>query len=420
MAPGNKRKPTRSKAKDKKGGNQKAPNLYSQTVGRDERIEGSGSFHQWENTTTIPSSLGYQSIYVRYKDATRRFKERLRSMVPDEIFQGDYVQSLANAVDYLHDNHTTIATDSLIKDLKLAIRVRRRVAENHHEGGDEGHSYFLSTLVYCFSVLRQLTPLVKKRATARSEEQEDGIEENRFASLSLEHDDDDDDDDETDLPSERVAKPQEPQRPSRLTLDKLLSGTDREAAILFLMTLNDIMALNVLQYGDLKRKLVRNTANEAPPGGLVGSILRASTVANLGIQYVQFLEETLSLDYPHMNTISRLMAVLVFPKLTEQLTTEVTENSPIGARFKETDAIMFLGDCLEKSLRVSSDTVMRNLTAIFCDKWKLPKESVDPQYSEGISIMACMDLPIAQNREHRRLFLDHAQQCDARIEEGSG
>ena len=424
--PHGRKKPAQKTNKKKKGGNNRGPGAAGQSAETNrpipaapanERIEPSEAVLPQENTTTPPNPLGYESIYVRYKDATRRFKEGLRSMVPDKIFQGDYVQSLANAVDYLHDNQKTNITDSLLRDLKLAIRVRRRVAKNHHRGGDEGHSYFLSMLVYCFAVLRQLKPLVKKRRTAQATAQEEDPIENRFAALSMEQDGDDDD--EADLPSERVAKPEEPQLPLRLTLDELISGSDREAAILFLMTLDEIMGLNVQQYNTLKRNWVRNNVAHQPPSGIVVDILEASTVANLGIQYVQFLEQTLIMDYPHMNTIYRLMAVLVFPELTKDLTTEVTEKSPVGASFKETDAIMFLGDCLEKTIRNGSDTTMTNLTANFCKKWGMSKEQVDSCYLKGIHVLVCMELPLAQVQAHMHSILDIVRQFGTDVEEGT-
>ena len=338
-------------------------------------------------------------------------------MVPDKIFQDDYAQRLADAVDYLHDHQMTNIPDALINDLKLAIRVRRRVAKNYHQGGDQGHTHFLSTLVYCFAVLRQLKPLVKKRATAQAAAQEDNPNENRFAALSMEQDDNDDD--EADLPSERVAKPQEPPRPSRLTLEELMSGSDREAAILFLMTLDEIMGFNVQQYKMLKRNWVANNVDHIPSSGIVEDILEASTVANLGIQYVQFLEQTLIMDYPHMNTIYRLMAVLVFPELTKDLTTEVTEKSPVGASFKETDAIMFLGDCLEKQIRNQSDTSMINLTANFCEEWGMSRERVDAYYLKGIHILVAIQLPVAQTRSQNRFLFDRAREFGANVQEGS-
>ena len=432
MPPGGKKKPARKTNKKKKGGNGKSAetnpptptdaataNPVPLTVERDEPIDGSEGFLPQENPTTPPDSLGYESIYVQYKDATNRFKEGLRSMVPDKIFQGDYVQSLADAVDYLYDTQMTNVPDVLINDLKLAIRVRRRVAKNHHQGGDEGHSYFLSTLVYCFAVLRQLKPFVKKSATAQSVVQEDDPIRNRFAALSMEHDDGDEDDDEGDLPSERVAKPLEPPRPLRLTLDELILGSDREAGILFLMTLDDIMGLNARHYNMLKTMWGMITAHDLPPSSIVEDILAASAVANLGIQYVQFLEQKLAMDYPHMNTIYRLLAVLLLPELTENLTTEVTEKSPIGARFKEADAIMFLGDCLEKALRNPSDPVMSNLTANFCDKWEMPHDIKYERYLTCLQIVVEFELPIDATRASNPAFLKLTRQPRTKMEEGS-
>ena len=360
------KKPARSNNKKKKGGsgNKAASgasvsvesirasavgvptNPYHQTVLTDGDINSGDVFPKREGTTRPLNPKDYQSIYVRYKDATRRFKEVLCSLVPGEIFQRNHVQCLVDAVDYLHHNHISNVPDSLIKNLKLAIRVRRQVTKIQYKGGDEGHTNFLSTLLYCFAVLRQLKPLVKKASAPSKAQEEEEPNENRFSALSMEYDDDDDD--EADLPSHRVTKPLEPQKPSRRTLDELISGSDREAAILFLMTLDKIMSFNVLQYRGLKRAWASNKVNEQSPSCIVEYLLEASTVANLGIEYVHFLEQKLATDYPHMNTIYRVMAVLVLPELTEELSTEVNRELPIGMEFKEPDAMMFLGDCLEK------------------------------------------------------------------------
>jgi len=81
-----------------------------------------------------PELRDYRSIYLRYKEATLRFKDGLRSMVPDEIFQGDYVQCFIDAVDYLKDNNVTEIPNYLMVDLKLAIRVRKRVSDTQFSG----------------------------------------------------------------------------------------------------------------------------------------------------------------------------------------------------------------------------------------------------------------------------------------------
>ena len=358
----------------------------------------------------------YQSIYYRYKDATKRVKEGLRSMVPEGIFRDDQVQCLVDAVDYLEANNIRSIPLSLMNDLKLAIRVRQKVATSKYKGGDTGHSYFLSALLYCFAVLRELKPLVKR--AHRSEQQEAERDENRFAALSVEENEEEDDEEE-DLPSGSIPKPVLPKVSSRLTLEDLMAGSDREAAILFLMTLDDIMSHNVLAYSTLKKAWARYTLEDYPPSVIIEDLLEASTTANMGIQYVQYLEQTLALDYPHMNTIYRLLSVLVFPELTAQLTEEIIKLSPIGPEFKEIDAKMFLGDCLERAVRNDSDPVMKNVASDFSVKWQIALETVEQVYIKGINDLVALELPVGGMREHNRPIVERFRQMGIAMEEGS-
>jgi hypothetical protein len=93
-------------------------------------------------------------IYDRYKDATTRVKEVLRSMVPEDIFRDDKLQCLVDAVHYLKAKSITNIPLSLMSDLQLAIQERQRVATITYQGVDAGHANFLSALLQCFAVLR--------------------------------------------------------------------------------------------------------------------------------------------------------------------------------------------------------------------------------------------------------------------------
>jgi hypothetical protein len=402
------------------GSSKKQPTKFSQAV-LDNANWSEYINQQQEDSGAEPRNpREYQSIYYRYKDATKRVKERLRSMVPDDVFRDESVQCLVDAVDYLEANNITIIPLSLMNDLKLAIRVRQRVATSKYQGGDAGHSYFLSALLYCFAVLRQLTPLPKGRReqVRRSEQQEAECDENRFAAFSV-HENDEEDDKEEDLPSGPVPKPVLPQEPTQLTLEELMAGSDREAAILFLITLDDIMGHNVLMYSTLKKAWARYTSEDYPPSVIIEDLLEASTAANMGIQYVQYLEQSLALDYPHMNTIYRLLSVLVFPELTAKLTEEITKLSPVGSEFKEIDAKMFLGDCLERGVRNDSDPVMKNLASDFCAKWQIAPETVERVYIKGIHDLVAFELPVGNMRQLNLPIIEEFRQKGLAVEEGS-
>jgi len=79
-------------------------------------------------------------------------------------------------------------------------------------------------------------------------------------------------------------------------LDELLRGSDREAAILFLMTLDEVMSFNSKQFVELKHHLGSNQPGDVTSSTIIERILKASTAANFSIQYVQFLEQNLSID----------------------------------------------------------------------------------------------------------------------------
>jgi len=260
--------------------------------------------------------------------------------------------------------------------------------------------------------LRRLKPRELQRsfqgsAATSADQHEHKAGGNRFAALRFEQDDDENDDEEDlPLPSSDVhlSKPVEPQRqsssssssiPSCLTLKELICGSDREAAILFLLTLDEVMGFNSKQYVALKRQLELNRERgDVPPLGIVQQILKASTVANFGIHYVQFLEENLTIDFPHMNTIYRLVAVVVFPELTQELTAEVTSFNP---NFKPMDAKMFLGDCLERAMRNDMDPVLKDVAVEFCETWSIPMKRVEDHYINGICSLVCLELPLVYN-----------------------
>ena len=98
----------------------------------------------------------YQTLYSRYKSATRRFLGYMRKNVPQEIIGGDAsVNFLLSAAEWMAES--SHAVDPIIlKDLKLCIRMRTRVAQSMFGGGDAGHKHFLDVLIYCWTMLRRL------------------------------------------------------------------------------------------------------------------------------------------------------------------------------------------------------------------------------------------------------------------------
>jgi hypothetical protein len=81
---------------------------------------------------------------------------------------------------------------------------------------------------------------------------------NRFAGLSMEDEADDDGNEYEDIHSDTVARPIE-SGPARLSLQELIAGTDRADSIVFLMTLDELMQVNIgrTSYSDLWTMLRR-------------------------------------------------------------------------------------------------------------------------------------------------------------------
>lgn len=77
-------------------------------------------------------------MYSKYKEATNRFVEYMKSACPLEFGAIDTANALMTASDVLSD--TGHAMDrSILNDLKLGIRIRNRVAKSIYGGGDDGH-----------------------------------------------------------------------------------------------------------------------------------------------------------------------------------------------------------------------------------------------------------------------------------------
>eukprot|EP00978_Attheya_sp_CCMP212_P017004 scaffold45035_cov49-Attheya_sp.AAC.3 len=357
--------------------------------------------HTPTSSQSSPSSNNggtYKSLYSRYKEATQRFKEALQKVVPSDIFRDDRVNNLMDAVDYLDETKPSFDGTNMIQDLKLAIRVRKKVAHHVMDGGDKGHAYFLSVLLYCWAVLRTLQPQPTKnrrnnitRTTSRSTT---NPMENPFKALSI--NDDDDNDDEDDLPSGPVPRPTSDE-PVRLTLQEMIRGSDRNAAIIFLMTMDEIMGFNVTQYSKLKQGWRAAKLEGMPPSTIIEHLMETATNANFAIQYVASLEQELIVDHPHMNTVYRLMSVLVFPDVIDSFMKDMIKFSPLAPHFKESDAAAFLGDCLESGLRNQTDPTMNQdkLVNEFARTWQVPV-SILKERAAAIKQVGLTQIPLKE------------------------
>lgn len=91
------------------------------------------------------------TLYARYKAATRRFLDYMRARAPADVVgtddgRGD-IKFLLSAADWMSDADCAVDA-AVLRDLKLCIRMRKRVADSVFGGGDAGHRYFLEVRPY--------------------------------------------------------------------------------------------------------------------------------------------------------------------------------------------------------------------------------------------------------------------------------
>jgi hypothetical protein len=336
------------------------------------------------NESDVPSSSLHcieDSLYIQYKKCTLRFKETLQSMVPPEIFQFDNVSALMSAAEYVAENDLVASQPQLLDDLKVAISARKRVAMDIFDGGDEGHSYFISVLAYCWSVLAPKLPKQMKVSKCKQPATDEASTRNRFEGLFLngeDSEDDEEDDLEADLPTCPMARPEETET-SRLPLEELISGSDRSSAILFLVTLNELMRCVSFYYTRLKTSVSSMLEEGHPHNSVTQYIMQASVATNFAIQEVASLEELFVQDYPHLNTVYRLQASLLLVSFVPEVSSLVSKRSPLAAQFSEKDAIALLGDALECAFRHPPDAQNRYKVVVkeFLKRWKFPTDSKD-------------------------------------------
>lgn len=219
------------------GGGNRAGNISSSTYLKGE-IPDFGSRSQANRDN-------YLTAYSRYKRATNRFMDYMRKNVPRAVIEGEEknVIFLLYAADWMMASSHTL-DPKVLKDLRVSIRMRKRVAKSYFGGGDATHKYFIDILVYCWTVLRLLPTETDERTALEQEDEETDDHRNLYAALGVEIDDEEEDDEET-FPTE-VPRPV-PDK-IRVTIDELMKADDRTDAIIFLSTMDDLMAMVANQY----------------------------------------------------------------------------------------------------------------------------------------------------------------------------
>ncbi|KAL3804368.1 hypothetical protein HJC23_011296 [Cyclotella cryptica] len=310
----------------------------------------------------------YQTLYSRYKAATHRFLEYMRNSVPEVIIAGDKsVNFLVSAADWMAV--TSYAVDPIVlKDLKLCIRSRTRVAESVFGGGDATHKYFLDILVYCWTVLRTLPVATVDKPLQELEEVGDSKDSHLFSAFGEELEMEEEEEDPDIFPT-TVPRPM-PDK-IRLTIEELTSSDDRNDAILFLITLDELMSMVALQYQVILKSIKTYREQMVPESAIIEHLLEAAVTSNFAIQQVQQLEMELQAQHQHLTTPYRLLSTLVLPELTSNVDDILRKHSNGTKEWKKQDIISYLGDCLECFFINPSDEWNRKETIVqdFCSEY---------------------------------------------------
>jgi hypothetical protein len=349
----------------------------------------------------------YPTVYQRYKNATKRFVAYMEkqahafgaSLLPDKTKMS--VSTLLTIADRMHcDGHTM---DPLaLKDLKLMIRIRSRVANSVFGGGDPGHKYFLKALIYCWTILVKLP-----KEAAQDYVTQPSSSNSRANQFGVFHEDIEDEelDDFMDAELFPSSVPHPEPEPEPMTLEDLMNSDERHDAVLFLMSLDEIMGSIVQQYQAVRKNHLGNVVQGIPQSNIVEMLIEASVATNMGIQQVQRLEAELRLEYPHLTTPYRLLSTIVLPDITKEVTSILRKHAPI--KVLERDVIVFLGDCLECTFCNVSDPCNRSefLVPEFCTKYKVDSHGAEElrKVVEGLRMVTVFEVPMAveikQNHE---------------------
>ncbi|KAL7554145.1 hypothetical protein ACHAWF_017556 [Thalassiosira exigua] len=322
-----------------------------------------------------------ESIYQIYKAATLRFKGALSDLVPAAVFENGDVQSFLDAADYVKDNALSVS-ESLVRDLRLAISVRKKYSQRLADGGDEGHAYFLLVLNYCWQVLKRCVAACdesKAKSGDAVEEDENKQQEedaflNRFGALSMEDylgDEDNSDDEDGDDGDAPISRPETPD--GHFSFDDLMSFPDKAKCEFFF----DTMAFHVRKFQvglrNIKETLRMEAAGDYPSQNVSTEVLCLGTVANMMMLDVQKAENELYVECPHLaESPYRVLAVTFLSALIALVSQNVQKQSPLAKKWKHEMAVAFVGDIVEAVFLCRYDEPGK-ISERFSRRWKLPE-----------------------------------------------
>ena len=336
-----------------------------------------------------------RTLYSRYKKATSRFVSYMLDNTPAGAgVNTASVNCLPVSADWMVDTKH-ILDPHVLKDLKLAIRVRSRVATSYFGGGDVGHKHFLEVLRYCWSKLSLLPK------SSRSAEYEYG--ENPYA--ALEEEDEDIIEDEDMFPTKPMPRP-DVEDAVAMTIDKLMKSDDRVDATIFLLALDDLMSAVAEQYKALTRRAAMSRPSEIS-SPMVEHLIEAAVATNMAIQQVQDLEMDLQLQHEHLTTPYRLLSTLIMPEISANIANIVRNHA--SRECSDQDIVVFLGDCIECYFRNSSAGENRRVSIVedFCTQYgvdSVGSAEVNDLFV-GIQMLVTLEVPIGTERATSSQFI---------------
>ncbi|KAL7543356.1 hypothetical protein ACHAXR_013109 [Thalassiosira sp. AJA248-18] len=347
----------------------------------------------------------YQTLYSRYKSATRRFLDYMRKNVPQDIIGGDdaaasSVNFLLAAADWMAES-SHVVDPIILKDLKLCIRMRTRVAQSMFGGGDVGHKYFLDVLVYCWTMMRLLPTSESTVQQDLDDETEEGsysYDQNRFSVLGVDNGEMEEveEDDAEMFPTSVLRPVSDTNKP--VTLEELMRSDDRNDAVLFLFTLDELMSMISTQYEVLVKNIKNNRQQAIPESAIVEHLLEAAVTSNFAIQQVQQLEMELQTQHEHLTTPCRLLSTLVMPELTSNVDEILRNHARGGKKWKKQDIISFLGDSMQCYFQSPSDDWNRKDTIVqdFCSQYQVDHQGCDEieKLFRGVQHIVLLEVPV--------------------------
>ena len=132
--------------------------------------------------------------------------------------------------------------------------------------------------------------------------------------------------DDTDAEVFPSSAPRPELEPEPMSLEDLLKSEERHDAILFLLSMDEIIDKVVLLYQVVLANHRQLIAQSNPESNIVETLMEAAVATNMAIQQVQRLDMELSLQYLYLTTPYRLLSILNLPEITDQVASILREN----------------------------------------------------------------------------------------------